>query len=84
MIKRVKDFLVFQVDWRTGDTCIAMRVGEVFMLVSRLSDEIESRLDWLAKQTAGTKTICTREAILAHRENREEYGLSEETAVSPW
>ncbi|STU34573.1 Uncharacterised protein [Klebsiella pneumoniae] len=36
------------------------------MLAIRLSDEIESRLDSLAKQTGRTKTFYAREAILAH------------------
>ncbi|MGF4651882.1 type II toxin-antitoxin system RelB family antitoxin [Klebsiella pneumoniae] len=38
------------------------------MLAIRLSDEIESRLDSLAKQTGRTKTFYAREAILAHLE----------------
>ncbi|WP_269707374.1 TraY domain-containing protein [Klebsiella pneumoniae] len=39
------------------------------MLAIRLSDEIESRLDSLAKQTGRTKTFYAREAILAHLED---------------
>ena len=42
------------------------------MLAIRLSDEIESRLDSLAKQTGRTKTFYAREAILAHLEDLED------------
>lgn len=49
------------------------------MLAIRLSDEIESRLDSLAKQTGRTKTFYAREAILTHLENLEDYYLSAET-----
>ena len=45
------------------------------MLAIRLSDEIESRLDSLAKQTGRTKTFYAREAILAHLEDLEDYYL---------
>ncbi|MDF7680321.1 ribbon-helix-helix domain-containing protein [Enterobacteriaceae bacterium ESL0689] len=48
------------------------------MLAIRLSDDIESRLDLLAKQTGRTKTFYVREAILAYLE---EYYLSTETAT---
>lgn len=51
------------------------------MLAIRLSDEIESRLDSLAKQTGRTKTFYAREAILAHLEDLEDYYLSAETAA---
>lgn len=51
------------------------------MLAIRLSDEIESRLDLLAKQTGRTKTFYAREAILTHLEDLEDYYLSAETAA---
>lgn len=49
------------------------------MLAIRLSDDIESRLDSLAKQTGRTKTFYAREAILTHLEDLEDYYLSAET-----
>ena len=49
------------------------------MLAIRLSDEIESRLDSLAKQTGRTKTFYAREAILTHLEDLEDDYLSAET-----
>lgn len=48
------------------------------MLAIRLSDDIESRLDSLAKQTGRTKMFYVREAILAHLED---YYLSVETVA---
>ncbi|EGO7253073.1 TraY domain-containing protein [Salmonella enterica] len=51
------------------------------MLAIRLSDEIESRLDSLAKKTGRTKTFYAREAILAHLEDLEDYYLSVETSA---
>ena len=51
------------------------------MLAIRLSDDIESRLDALAKQTGRTKTFYAREAILVHLEDLEDYYLSAETAA---
>lgn len=51
------------------------------MLAIRLSDEIESRLNSLAKQTGRTKTFYAREAILAHLEDLEDYYLSVDTVA---
>lgn len=51
------------------------------MLAIRLSNEIEARLDSLAKQTGRTKTFYAREAILTHLEDLEDYYLAAETAV---
>lgn len=51
------------------------------MLAIRLSDEIESRLESLAKLTGRTKTFYAREAILTHLEDLEDYYLSVETAT---
>lgn len=51
------------------------------MLAIRLSDEIEARLDSLAKQTGRTKIFYAREAILTHLEDLEHYYLSAETAA---
>jgi RHH-type transcriptional regulator, rel operon repressor / antitoxin RelB len=52
------------------------------MLAIRLSDDIESRLDSLAKQTGRTKTFYAREAILTHLEDLEDYYLSADTIKS--
>ncbi|MFR0655769.1 TraY domain-containing protein [Pantoea sp. SIMBA_079] len=49
------------------------------MLAIRLSDDIESRLDSLAKKTGRTKTFYAREAILTHLEDLEDYYLAAET-----
>ncbi|EPI2108213.1 type II toxin-antitoxin system RelB family antitoxin [Providencia rettgeri] len=49
------------------------------MLAIRLSDDIETRLASLAKQTGRTKTFYAREAILTHLEDLEDYYLSAET-----
>jgi RHH-type rel operon transcriptional repressor/antitoxin RelB len=49
------------------------------MLAIRLSDETESRLDALAKQTGRTKTFYAREAILTYFEDLEDYYLLAET-----
>jgi len=51
------------------------------MLAIRLSDEIESRLNSLAKRTGRTKTFYAREAILTHLEDLEDYYLSAETVT---
>ncbi|WP_269707456.1 TraY domain-containing protein [Klebsiella pneumoniae] len=55
------------------------------MLAIRLSDEIESRLDSLAKQTGRTKTFYAREAILAHLEDPRIIIFSRNCCTrSPW
>ncbi|EJD6329727.1 TraY domain-containing protein [Proteus vulgaris] len=51
------------------------------MLAIRLSDDIETRLESLAKQTGRTKTFYAREAILTHLEDLEDYYLSAETVA---
>jgi len=45
--------------------------GEI-MLAIRLPQDIENRLDTLAKKTGRTKTFYVREAILEHIEDLEE------------
>ncbi|MGL4334430.1 MAG: type II toxin-antitoxin system RelB family antitoxin, partial [Lactococcus garvieae] len=42
------------------------------MLAIRLPEEIENRLDILAKATGRTKTYYAREAILVHLEDLED------------
>ena len=51
------------------------------MLAIRLPDDIEARLNFLAKQTGRTKTFYAREAILAHLEDLEDYYLSVDTVA---
>jgi RHH-type transcriptional regulator, rel operon repressor / antitoxin RelB len=46
------------------------------MLAIRLPQEIEERLDSLAKKTGRTKTFYVREAILGHLEELEDYYLA--------
>ena len=47
------------------------------MLAIRLPEEIEKRLDALAKQTGRTKTYYARQAILEQLDDLEDYYLSE-------
>lgn len=46
------------------------------MLAIRLPDEIENRLDNLARRTGRTKTFYAREAILTHLDDLEDYYLA--------
>ena len=48
------------------------------MLAIRLPEEIEARLDALAKRTGRTKTYYAREAILQHLEDLEDLCEAEE------
>jgi RHH-type rel operon transcriptional repressor/antitoxin RelB len=48
------------------------------MLAIRLEQEIESRLEQLARKTGRTKTYYAREAILKHLEDMEDYYLGVE------
>ena len=47
------------------------------MLAIRLPDEIEERLDKLAKRTGRTKTFYARQAILEHLTDLEDVYLAE-------
>ncbi len=47
------------------------------MLAIRLPEEIEKRLEALAKATGRTKTFYAREAILEHLEDLEDIHLAE-------
>jgi RHH-type rel operon transcriptional repressor/antitoxin RelB len=47
------------------------------MLAIRLPEDIEKRLDLLAKRTGRTKTYYAREAVLAHIEDLEDVYLAE-------
>ena len=48
------------------------------MLAIRLPEEVEKRLDALAKATGRTKTFYAREAILEHLEDLEDIYLAEQ------
>lgn len=48
------------------------------MLAIRLPEDIEKRLDRLAKRSGRTKTYYAREAILRHLEDLEDIQLAEE------
>ena len=48
------------------------------MLAIRLPEEIENRLDVLAKATGRTKTYYAREAILEHLDDLEDIYLAEQ------
>ena len=51
------------------------------MLAIRLPEEIEGRLERLAKATGRTKTFYAREAILAHLEDLEDLYLAEQRLI---
>lgn len=57
-------------------TCIA-NLPEAVMLAIRLPEELESRLETLAKRTGRTKTFYAREAIEQHLEDLEDLYLAE-------
>ncbi|MGA7341510.1 MAG: DUF6290 family protein [Terracidiphilus sp.] len=48
------------------------------MLAIRLPEEIEKRLDALAKASGRTKTFYAREAILAYLDDLEDYYIAKE------
>jgi RHH-type rel operon transcriptional repressor/antitoxin RelB len=53
----------------------------VMMLAIRLPEEIETRLDNLAKRTGRSKTFYAREAILQHLDDLEDLYLAEQVAL---
>jgi RHH-type rel operon transcriptional repressor/antitoxin RelB len=50
------------------------------MLAIRLPEEIEERLEKLAKRTGRSKTFYVREAVLAHLEDLEDLYMAEQVA----
>lgn len=52
------------------------------MLAIRLPEDIEERLDALAKRTGRTKTYYARQAILEHLDDLEDVFLAEKRLVS--
>jgi RHH-type transcriptional regulator, rel operon repressor / antitoxin RelB len=53
------------------------------MLAIRLPEEIEKRLDALAKKTGRTKTYYVREAVMEHLEELEDIYLSLDRLEKP-
>lgn len=51
------------------------------MLAIRLPEEIETRLDNLAKRTGRSKTFYAREAILQHLDDLEDLYLAEQVLL---
>lgn len=49
------------------------------MLAIRLPEDVEKRLDRLARRTGRTKTFYAREAILAHLQDLEDLYAAEQT-----
>lgn len=56
------------------------KLPEAAMLAIRLPEELESRLERLAKRTGRTKTFYAREAIEQHLEDLEDLYLAERVA----
>ena len=56
------------------------KLPEAAMLAIRLPEELESRLERLAKRTGRTKTFYAREAIEQHLEDLEDLYLTERVA----
>jgi len=52
------------------------------MLAIRLPEDIEKRLDRLAKRSGRTKTFYAREAILRHLEDLEDLQIAEEELIA--
>lgn len=53
------------------------------MIAIRLPDEIEKRLEFLAKKTGRTKTYYIREAVIDHLEELEDIYLSLDRLEKP-
>jgi RHH-type rel operon transcriptional repressor/antitoxin RelB len=53
-------------------------VEEVIMLAIRLPEDIEARLETLAKRTGRSKTFYARQAILEYLEDMEDLYLAEQ------
>ena len=62
-----------------GRAMLYLYSGEKQMLAIRLPEDIEKRLDRLAKRTGRAKTYYAREAVLAHIEDLEDTYLAEAT-----
>jgi RHH-type transcriptional regulator, rel operon repressor / antitoxin RelB len=60
-----------------------MRYKYLVALSVRLPEEVEARLDALARKTGRTKTFYVREAIVEHIEDLEDYFLALERMQIP-
>jgi RHH-type rel operon transcriptional repressor/antitoxin RelB len=60
-----------------------MRYKYLVALSVRLPEEVEARLDALARKTGRTKTFYVREAIVEHIEDLEDYFLALERMQNP-
>lgn len=65
---------------KRGATFVPLTVQEPVMLAIRLPEEIEERLEKLAKRTGRSKTFYVREAVLAHLEDLEDLYMAEQVA----
>jgi RHH-type transcriptional regulator, rel operon repressor / antitoxin RelB len=61
---------------KTDGMLYMYNTGVLDMLALRLPNDIETRLDMLAKATGRTKTYYAREAILTHLEDLEDTYLA--------
>jgi RHH-type rel operon transcriptional repressor/antitoxin RelB len=60
------------------------KLNEVIIMIAiRLSQDIEKRLDKLAKVTGRTKTFYAREAILSYLDDMEDIYLASERLKKP-
>jgi RHH-type rel operon transcriptional repressor/antitoxin RelB len=62
-------------------TYSALSEGGSVMLAIRLPEDIENRLDALAKATGRSKTYYAREAILEHLDDLEDLYLAEQRLI---
>jgi RHH-type rel operon transcriptional repressor/antitoxin RelB len=60
-----------------------VRYKYLMALSVRLPDDVEARLDALARKTGRTKTFYVREAVLEHLEDLEDYFLAVERMQNP-
>ena len=60
-----------------------MRYTYLMALSLRLPEDVEARLDKLARKTGRTKTFYIREAIIEHLEDLEDYYLALERIQNP-
>jgi RHH-type rel operon transcriptional repressor/antitoxin RelB len=60
-----------------------VRYKYLMALSVRLPEDVEARLDALARKTGRTKTFYVREAVLEHLEDLEDYFLAVERMQNP-
>ena len=76
--------IYFTIDILT-ESCYDIHVyhRRIIMIAVRLPEDIENRLDQMAKKTGRTKTFYVREAILEHLEDLEDVYLAEKRLKTP-